>query len=301
MRFSQLTLCLVLIGLSTLATANEVNPMTETVGTATYTFKDRRFADVFSKTLVFGHSISSGLMAKVTSPFAADGPGSVLAKKYAKSSPVGNIAEGIGTMETGLTKMWRWVEQVDDTDGDSRRISYMNELFDKSTAIVGVDAFYMSVVFNECEDYGSANINWVIDKFVQKSYDAGKVLVLGSVPKEDYSKVKLVAKMVVKHENESCRQMINSALYYSCQPSRNCYINDIEGIVAELNTTGKLTLNDGTVLLASTGFPFYSNEARPDGINLSERGVQVLVEDILEKLAANPPHKVQMPPSLQMR
>lgn len=275
----------------------------ETVGTATYNFQDRRFADVFKKTLIFGHSISSGLMAsvRVFQPYG-EGPGTILSKNYAKRDPLANMSEGIGNMETGLTKMYRWVEQQDDTDaseGDNRRISVMNKYFDEATAIVGVDALYMTVVFNECEDYGSNLMYFTIDRFVDKSYRAGKVLILGSVPKEDWSKATLLTQAVLKNENESCRQTVNKILANACRPDRNCYINDVEGIVHTLNTKHQLILKDGTVLLENTGFPFYNNEVRPDGINLSERGVQALVEDILERMGTNPPKPVLAPPMMQ--
>ncbi|MGE0525835.1 MAG: hypothetical protein AB7G93_12930 [Bdellovibrionales bacterium] len=243
-------------------------------------------------------------------PPYGEGPGTILARTYGQEEPLANIAEGIGYMETGFSKMYRWAPPVYETRLEPDPM--MDKLFQESTAIVGVDALYMSAVkdFNDCE-YGERTIRDTLERFVNKSYQAGKILILGTVPKEDPTKMSTAAKLVVGDQIEACRQILNKALRDACEPvgpsgerapSRNCYIVDIEALVSRLHATGQLELNDGTILKESPGFSsFFVNEVRPDGVNLSERGVQVLVEKILDRLEAYPPQPVQKGPMLQVQ
>jgi len=265
------------------------------VGPAKYRFEDRRFKEIFSQTLIFGHSISSNLRHRFSTAYGA-GPGNILAEKYAQVPPLANIAEGAGTMETGLSKMARWIRNEQDTDaapGADRDINVMNRHFDNSTVLVGIDALYMSVVFNECEDYGDRQVSAIIENFVRKSYEADKVLILGNVPKENWDQAAPAARWILKNDNEQCRQVINRALGRACTPERNCYLTDLAALVDTLNTTGQLVLKDGTVLKddpSQLGRVLGRRQVRPDGINMSQQGIQVIVEDILARMDKNPPH-----------
>ena len=275
------------------------------VGRAKYRFEDRRFADVFKNSLIIGHSISSGLMRNIDATYGK-GPGNVLAEDYAEVPVLANIAEGVGTLETGLSKMNRWILNEQDRAakaGSDRDIHVMNRHFERSSVIVGVDALYMAASFNECEDYGDQGLVSILDQFVQKTHSADKVLILGNVPKEDRSTFSSLAKLVLPEMNESCRQLINSALVQSCTTERHCYIVDLESLVNTLNRTGQLVLKDGTILKDNPSFlgRLMGRQVRPDGVNMSDQGVQVIVEEILGKLAANPPRFRQGPEAPAVR
>jgi hypothetical protein len=275
------------------------------VGRAKYRFEDRRFADVFKRSLVIGHSISSGLMHRIDSNYGKS-PGNVLAEDYAQVPVMANIAEGVGTLETGLSKMNRWLLNEQDRDakpGADRDIETMNSRFDHSSVIVGVDALYMAASFNECADYGDQGVAGILEQFAQKASAAGKVLILGNVPKEERSTFSSLAKMVLPEMNESCRQVINTSLKQSCTTNRNCYIVDLESLVNTLNTTGQLVLKDGTVLKDDPSFfgRLKGRQVRPDGVNMSDQGVQVIVEEILSKLATNPPRLNAPAPAIMPR
>lgn len=263
-------------------------------------FKDNQYSHHFEKTLIFGHSISSNLLDKI--PIIrfqyGESPGDVLAKQYAQKQPLANISEGSGTMETGLYKIYRLLNNIDASEPkwyqrpiESEHLSSkkLNHLFNQATAMVGIDAFYMSVVFNECRDYAQGALENTLHRLVQKAFHNQKILILGNVPKEDWSKVKLLSRMIVQNKNESCRKRINSALKKACFPQLGCYIVDLEKIVSDLNTDGHLTLNDGRKILQKGKFLFREyNEVRPDGINLSPLGTEYVVEQILESMKVKP-------------
>lgn len=286
----QISLILVIFGY--LASAKDV-----TVGNANYHFDDPRFTKTFEKTLIFGHSISSELFTYWMPWSYGEGPGTVLSRDYANKPPLRNIAEGfainhIADMETGLEKMHRWVKGIDYVSEDeiysrreNRSIKNMNKWFDESTAIVGVDALYFLDRYNFCSK--GWPIKEILDAFIEKTYRANKTLILGSVPKEDPTKLTWLARQswIIPPQNEHCRQFVNTALRDTCTADRNCFIVDLEFIVHTLNTEGSWTLKDGTVLHTKKHRHLHEfNEIRPDGVNLSPRGTQIIVEDILRQL-----------------
>lgn len=318
-------------------------------GKVTYTFQDRRFADVFKRTLIFGHTISADFMKPVVS--LADGPGTVLSEVYAQSKPIANISEpraishleffsaggkapqsdaekcldpsqltftemliceenkwsqpsfrGLGALwrrfnasinlESGLRKIFRWTYQYDDKSLASRRLSFMNNAYELSTAIVGVDAFYMAATQGfdgECDEY---SVERTMDHFTQKTFRDGKVLVLGNVPLEDYSGFSLANRIAIFPQDETCRQRINTALTNFCTAERNCYVVDLETAVKELNRDGYLYLNDRSR-------PW--TNIRPDGVNLGDRGVQYVVEKVLNAMHASPPRSTSGTGVLRVR
>jgi hypothetical protein len=302
---------------------------------AVYHFDDQhRFASFFDRTLIFGHSISSNLRSyfhwiPADGYFATygEGPATVLSRIYAGKEPLVNISEGAGFPgpESGLDKMSRWVnneqyvKEWHSLEGDGvlsktgdafvqagsmawnkvrtgRDINKMNQWFEQSSAIVSVDALYLVDRFNQCSDYGAQGLRDTISGFIDKAYQANKVLIIGNVPKEDPNTITWLANTILPPQNEYCRKMVNRALE-ACTTEKNCYLVNLESIVNTINTTGKWTLQDGTVLLAKNSAG--KNEIRPDGVNMTPGGTQILVEDILRRLSANPPHPISKSQQLQ--
>ena len=126
-----------------------------------------------------------------------------------------------------------------------------------------------------------------IAAFIDQMSQQGKVLILGNVRSEDWNKVAFVPRLVLKNNNETCRQQVNKSLRQYCTPEQNCYVVDLDKIVYALNTTGELVLKSGQRVSGNRFHLF--NEVRLDGISLSPWGVQVIVEDVLKSLSANPP------------
>lgn len=286
MRMKKLALNLVGFALFSAGAVMADPPEIVGVGPAVYKFSDRRFADVFKKTLSFGHSVSSDFMHQ--SVLNPGGAGTMLATRYAQLEPLANISEVAGIMETGLSKMLRWNDQIQDTRAkpDSNRdLNKMNSLLNEATVIIGIDALYMSVAFNECASY--SDIPDILKTFVTNAARDGKVTILGNVPKENRAQFSWLARQAIPAMNEGCRRDMNLALKNACTYELNCYVVDLEKMVEQLNTTGKLTLNEGTELVDDYT-PKGRRDVRWDGVNLTDRGVQYLVENILNDMAAHP-------------
>ena len=191
------------------------------------------------------------------------------------------------TLEAGLNKIQRLVDQIDDDSAPSHRLDFMNRVYERSTVIVGVDALYLNATtsFDNCADI---DVNDVLNRFVRKTFNDGKVVILGTVPKEDYDSFSILNRLALYPQIESCRQEINQVVRQVCTPEQNCYVVDLEKMVADLARDRYLTLYDGTRLSPV--------QVRPDGVNLSNRGTQFIVEDILGSLMRNPPREVRPAP-----
>ena len=270
-------------------------------------FANQKQSSVFQNTLIFGHSISSNLMYEVKSgtyvtaagvpifgpalstawflltPFYAPGPADLVAKDSRKN--IQNKAKGFGEFsekDLGLAKLIQM--QGRDvghfTAGGNRQLfsrDYkLEQAYQKATAIIGVDAFYMGVLFNECADY---NVYSVIGQFIEKANSDGKVTILGNFPDEKFHRMRSETQLVLgKGLNDrqvSCQDIINMALDRFCTKDQNCYLVDLKQIVNDMDK------NDGAVV----GGRFYTyKQLRPDGANLSAAGSQLIVEKILESM-----------------
>ncbi len=203
-------------------------------------------------------------------------------------------------LESGLYKMERMLYQIaeDPSEGPNRSLRRMNKLYERSSVLIGIDAFFIDATTG---DYCGGTES--IAPFVDKVYNDGKVLILGNVPLEDRSTFSYLMQLFMLPQNESCRQTINHRLKQYCVPEKNCYLVDLEAIVHELVVTRHYTLKDGTkVYLDVSGTNKGKSRARvspqlvvrPDGVHLSARGVQLVVEDILSMMEANPPRVNQV-------
>lgn len=260
--------------------------------------EDKRFAPYFERTMVFGHSITSGLMNKIFLGFRyGEGPANILVREYAKGSISSNISEGLGLpMESGFDKIVRLnTGQEGDVEWyqpwmGHRNIKVMQKAYSEATAIVSVDAFYMDVAFNSCEYLNPRYIQDHISRFVQKAHGDGKLVVLANVPDEDWSKTKPVARLAARNQwNEDCRKTFNYALKAACLPQFNCHILDMEKIVRDLNATDKITLKNGKSYHANYNSYFWwlTNRVRPDGVNVSPAAAQFMAEQILATIQSN--------------
>jgi hypothetical protein len=202
------------------------------------------------------------------------------------------------SLETGKDKMIRLLNQVDDGETGERSLSYLNQVYARASSLVGIDAFYM-LATSTFQNWQDTDLQLTLNYFTRKIAQDHKVLILGTVPKDKYNQFSIPYRLSVPTQLEDRRQFINRALRSECLQERNCYLVDIEAMVNELNTTGHLYLKDGTQLdrdlsqtKRKTGVLTFAHPdllVRPDGLNLSNRGTQYVVENILDLLAKNPP------------
>lgn len=158
----------------------------------------------------------------------------------------------------------------------------MMHVYALSKVLIGIDAFYMGALLNECSYYRDSTE--IIKNFIQKTALQGKVMILGNVPDERFDKMNDLAQSVIAQvvdpDWKSCMKEINFALKLNCTPENLCYLIDMHSIVEEISR------NDGAVIQGKK----YSYKAlRPDGANLSPAGVQLIIEKIIKALDENPP------------
>lgn len=282
-------------------------------GQFSYQITDRSLTPYFSNVMIFGSSISSDLAyLRSIGHYAygfSQGPASLIAKHY--QSKVTNVSEGWGIyldlkvttlgsgQETGLDKITRFLNPRDGysphSTSDSRNGLKLRQIFSRASAIISIDAFYMAVAFNQCREFRPGDIERKVRDFVQAAKEDNKILVLGNVAKEDWKKVSWIARQIIEHNNESCRQEINAVLSRQCTVERNCYLIDMEEIVANLNTTGKLVFGNGLQVVGHRNMLIEGTQIRPDGINIGPAAGYFLAEKILTAIRDNPPMTTPSP------
>lgn len=259
-----------------------------------------RLAPYFEHTLIMGHAISTGLMRGIMGHRFGESPADILSRDYVGKGQSTNIGEGAGLdIESGYAKIYRmnfnmqnefepWEQLRPSTK--YRDIELMKKAYAKATAIVGVDLFYMDVAFNTCASEHPVAIRNNLRAFIEQAHADGKLVILGNVPNEDWTKTKPIARLIVKQKwSESCRKIFNAALQAECRPELNCHILNMEKIVDDLNRTDKITLKNGKSYHANYNSYFWwlTNQVRPDGINVSQPGAQHLAEQMLDTIEGN--------------
>ena len=156
-------------------------------------------------------------------------------------------------------------------------------LFDAATVVVGIDAFYWDAVYNNCQA-NDFNLKDRIVALIDEARAAGKVLILGNVPEEDASKVRIDSERTGMNgwwaPNPLCAKNISSLLESRCKVANGCYIVDLRGTVERLNAGEKLPLADGG--------HYGLFEMRPDGVHLSDKGTRYLAELAIKQLERAP-------------
>ena len=153
--------------------------------------------------------------------------------------------------------------------------------FDRASMIIGVDAFYWDAGWNTC----GLELDEIIREFIRTAGELGKILVLGTVPIENASNVRIDSQRIGYRiwypPNPRCATRINALLAESCLTENGCYVVDLKAHVDRLNAGGHLRLRDGR--------HFGLFEMRPDGVHLSDVGSRHLAESIMDAFAWNPP------------
>ena len=164
-------------------------------------------------------------------------------------------------------------------DGDKQSV------FQKTSLVIGIDAFYWDAVQANCGG-GPGTAELAIAELIQKAKATGTTLVLGNVPHENRQNIRIDSERLGISGmwyplDVPCTDSINNTLQTLCTLENNCYIVDIKGMVDDLNCGMKLKLANGEA------YGLY--EMRPDGVQLSDKGAVYVSEKIMAQMEAHPP------------
>ena len=247
----------------------------------------------FKRMTLFGASVTQGTMRRIglnlLFPFVRDGggtfdmgPASKLKWEYGNMRILRDFSVGFGD-PTGAMQ----IEEMLNED--------LEPNVKKSTAIVGVDAFYWDAVRDSCRG-GWPQV--MIPRLTEYAREKGIILFLGTVPYEDPHKVywynrytwieDKIGRQAWRQPVPHCVHMINTLVRRHCLAENQCYISDMESAVKTINNGGTLTLNDGR--------SFSRKQLRPDGVHLSAYGSEYMRDEMLNELAKNPPLCATKPP-----
>ena len=155
--------------------------------------------------------------------------------------------------------------------------------FERSSVVIGLDAFYWDAISNNCG--GPAGADSKARTLIQQAHAKGKVLILGTIPTEDPSKVLIDSESLGIHglwynPEKPCLDQINAVLRADCKPAKNCYLINIEAMVSTLNEGGTLSVG---------GKDYSLYWIRPDGVHLSLHGSEYLYRQTVQALESSPP------------
>ena len=151
------------------------------------------------------------------------------------------------------------------------------ELFQKSSLIIGVDLFYWDAIWDLCEyeENPQSGSEFQMIKLIKATRDSGKILMLGNIPHEDASLVKVNSGVPEKGiwwpQTSACVDSINQTLSRNCTIENRCYLVDM---VAMPQLLGK---------------DFSYEDIRPDGVHLSRLGSELVAKEMIKKFENNPP------------
>lgn len=273
---------LTLVTLSTVANAVPLTP--------------EQKACTFKKTIVIGASISANTamnipmyytgiqaLALIRGVFSigyfGPGPHHQLLSDYANQGLFAKIYRNYSVMFTNEPEYWGSAQIFKLIKGSER------PAFDRSSLIIGVDAFYWDAIQENCGEHPRSAENAII-QLVNEAREKKIKLILGNVPDEEPKSViidseRLGIPGLWYKPDVTCALSINATLERVCLPENGCYVVDLYSMAARLNEGKKLSLKDGSA------WGLY--RLRPDGVHLSFKGSRYVAEQIIDALEAHPP------------
>ena len=179
----------------------------------------------------------------------------------------------------------------DDTHSGAYQIKFLldkngknKSAYEKASVIFGIDLFYWDAVWDDCGN-GQRNVEYQIERLIKTAKEDGKILILGTVPYDEGSKVFIDSERVGIEglwypPTPSCVSSINDVIRNNCIERNNCYIIDLESIVSHLYSGESVDVR---------GVPHDLHSLRPDGVHLSKTGTIFLADEIIKILESNPP------------
>ena len=201
----------------------------------------KKYSCVFENTVIVGNSVSSGLMdffdpkdynfagtttkdlqkrfrARGSFPedINGDSPARVLLDQYYGLEPKADISKGIGSLPTGGYFIQSFL------NGENRAGEDFIQ-YRRASAIVGVDMFYMSAIFNECE---YANFDNLISQFVNYAHANDTVLILGTIPEDNLRELRWLDDLFMMFEPKTQCSHQQFEVYNACYQSE--YLRQME-------------------------------------------------------------------------
>jgi hypothetical protein len=197
-------------------------------------------------------------------------------------SPVRYLVKSVAG-RAGLSKVTyisEFFPNGEDSLGSTQIVRMLNgserPLFDQASLIVGVDAFYWDAISDNC----GPGLDQTITALIERARDAGKTLILGTVPIEDPAKVRINSDAIGINmwwpPVPECAIRINQLLNRRCTEANRCLVVDLAAAVARLNAGESLPLGDGG------RYDYY--QMRPDGVHLSDKGSRYVAELMVTEL-----------------
>jgi hypothetical protein len=164
-------------------------------------------------------------------------------------------------------------------DGDAQ------QTFNTASLIVGVDAFYWDAIANNCGYGNDEGVEPLIVRLISEAKEKGITLVLGNVPHEVPTNVKIDSDRTGLQifwwaPKPQCADSINTTLEANCTAENGCYIVGLKGLTDDLNCGWKLPVG-------KSKYGLY--ELRPDGVHLSDKGAEFVSDQIRRAMVQNPP------------
>lgn len=154
------------------------------------------------------------------------------------------------------------------------------------------------------------NIHHIIPHLVQKSFQDGKVLILGTVPEDGPEFVNMSALLSwlpdslsflkvpifdFPEDNFACIKDINSVLKKECTADRNCYLVDLHRIVDDLQNGHLIDIFGERASKTGREGYNYDEHRGKDGVHLTHTGSKMIANIIQGLLQDKPPFVPEIP------